>query len=366
MSIAVASSPPLAGTAAGEDAGGSRWLAGGVAAELSDLLAAPVGFIRALMLVVIYAQPGLFYVYVLAALLIPRAGRRLPSWSNLIAGARIGLLYLLVRNLLSANGALLNNGGTVFSQGPAVWLPFAGATLFGVVMVLAGGRPSAQRDPQRDRAVVLASLAALAGLGLVALGVQFAPSLRWEWAVGALAVIGGGALVAGGRRTEAALVPVVLLGVCAAMLVSAGVRLQGGFGSETATPAGANVLAPAYRRAIGNLTLNLTAMPAHTSLLSVSASVGIGNLRIVVPAGARVSAKIHVGRGTFEVATCSTRVGLTPRYGLDRSASFQIAGQNPYCRGGTLRPTLRLRILASVGIGTVELTEPPWTTEVPG
>ena len=365
MSVAVAS-PPLVGAGGREDAGGSRWLVGGVAAELSDLLAAPVGFIRALMAVAILAQPGLIYLYVLTALLIPRGGRRLPGWSNPIAAARVGLLYLLVRNLLSADGALVNNGGTVFSQGPAVWLPFAGATLFGVVMVAASGRPSAQRDPRHDRGVVLASVAVLAGLGVVALGVQFVPSLRWEWAVGVLAMVGGVALAAGGRRTQAALVPVVLLGICAALLLSAGVRLQGGFGDRTVTPGAANVLRPAYRRAIGNLTLNLTALPAHTSLLSVTASVGIGNLSIIAPAGARVSASIHVGRGTFEVATCSTHVGLTPRYGLNQHASFQIAGQNPYCRGGTLHPTLRLRIVASVGIGTVELTEPPGSTGVAG
>ena len=219
-------------------------------------------------------------------------------------------------------------------------------------MVAASGRPSAQRDPRHDRGVVLASVAVLAGLGVVALGVQFVPSLRWEWAVGVLAMVGGVALAAGGRRTQAALVPVVLLGICAALLLSAGVRLQGGFGDRTVTPGAANVLRPAYRRAIGNLTLNLTALPAHTSLLSVTASVGIGNLSIIAPAGARVSASIHVGRGTFEVATCSTHVGLTPRYGLNQHASFQIAGQNPYCRGGTLHPT-HLRIVASVGIGTV-------------
>ena len=52
MSVAVAS-PPLVGAGGREDAGGSRWLVGGVAAELSDLLAAPVGFIRALMAVAI-------------------------------------------------------------------------------------------------------------------------------------------------------------------------------------------------------------------------------------------------------------------------------------------------------------------------
>ena len=365
MSVAVAS-PPLVGAAGREDAGGSRWLAGGVAAELSDLLAAPVGFIRVLMAVAILAQPGLIYLYVLAALAIPRGGRRLPGWSNAIAVARIGLLYLLVRNLLSANGALINNGGTVFSQGPAAWLPFAGASLFGIVMVVAGGRPSAQRDPRRDRRVVLASLVVLAGLGVVTLGVQVLPSLRGEWAVGVLAVLGGIALAAGGRRTQASLVPVVLLGVCAALMLSAGVRLQGGFGNETVTPGGANALAPAYRRAIGNLTLNLTALPARTALLTINASVGIGDLHVIVPAGARVRATIHVGRGSVQVLTCTTKYGIDPRYRLDQNTSVSIAAQQPGCGGALRDPTLRLRITASVGIGVVAVTGPQWSTGAAG
>jgi phage shock protein PspC (stress-responsive transcriptional regulator) len=361
MSVAVAS-PPLVGARGREDAGGSRWLVGGVAAELSDLLAAPVGFIRALMAVAIFAQPGLIYLYVLAALAIPRGGRRLPGWSSPIAAARIGLLYLLVRNLLSANGALVNNGGTVFSQGPATWLPFAGASLFGVVMVAASGRPSAQRDPRRDRGVVLASLVVLAGLGVVALGVQFVPSLRGEWAVGVLAVIGGVALAAGGRRTQASLVPVVLLGVCAVLMLSAGVRLQGGFGNQTVTAGGAKVLRPAYRRAIGNLTLNLAAMPSRTAPVTVSASVGIGDLHIIVPAGASVRATIHVGRGSVQVLTCATKSGVEPRYRLDENTSVSITAQQPGCGGALRDPTLRLQIVASVGIGVVVLTAPPWST----
>ena len=364
MSASIAGSPPLARAAAEGDREATWWLVGGVAAELSDRLAASVGFIRTLLVVAMVLQPELLYAYALAALLVPHADRRVPSWSNLIGLGRFALFYLLIINLFGAGGSLTNNGGTVFGQGPAVWVPFAGATLFGFVALLESGRPGALRDAQRDRTVGLAMVAVLAGLGLVALGVVLVPSVQWQSAVGALAVLGGVGLVAGGRRTRGLLVPVVLLSVLAVLMASAGVRLQGGIGNEASVPLSASELHPAYRRAVGDLRLDLSALPPHASLLTVHASVGIGSLQIILPTGAQATVMVRIGRGAIETGFCSSRFSPQPfgipHYAFDRAATVSSSAQRPACGGALPHPLLRLRILASVGIGTVRISEPPF------
>jgi hypothetical protein len=363
MSVSVPSLP-RATPAVAEEGDGTWWLIGGVGAELSDRLGAPVGFIRLLLLLGMFLLPDSLYLYAFAALLMPHAGRRGPGWSNVIAVARTGLVVGLVWLLAAAGGGLVNNGGTVFAEGPAVWLPLAGATLFGVVVLVVTGRPSALRDARRDRSVALAILTTLAGLGVVAGAIELVPSVRWDSAIGVLAVLGGLGLAAGGRRGQALLVPVGLLAACAVLLASAGVRLQGGIGDRSLQPLAATGSDMTYRRAVGNLELDLSAMRPRAGLVTITASVGIGDLNIVVPNDAQVTGSIHVGRGSLEALTCTTSVfphdWFVPRYGVDDTRVVSIGATQPGCGRALGDPGLRLRILASVGIGTLKLTEPPY------
>ncbi|MGA2469418.1 MAG: LiaF domain-containing protein [Solirubrobacteraceae bacterium] len=353
MSASVAEPLVTAGTV---EPDGTAWIVGGVAAELGDRLEASVGFIRVLLVfALLIGGADVLYGYTLAALVIPRSGRRAPSWSNVIAAARIGLSIALVVALATAGGGI-----DVFDRGPAVWLPIAGATLFGVVLVVASGAACARRDPRRDRAVALAILAALAGLGLVALAIELVPSLRWDWATGALAALAGVGLVTGGPRAKALLVPAGLLAVLAVLLASAGVRLQGGIGDERFAPGNAGALQHSYRRAIGDVTLDLAALRPSATTHTVDVSVGLGNVSIVIPYDAQVTAVVHVGRGTLDAYTCSASRGFPVNltFALDQTRRIWSPAEGQECGLPLHHPALVLRIDASVGIGSLHLSTP--------
>jgi phage shock protein PspC (stress-responsive transcriptional regulator) len=340
----------------------TAWVAGGVVAELADRLAASAGFIRVLLVLAAFFRPQLLYVYLFAVLVVPHGERRTPSWSNLIGLGRCGLLLGLIYDL-SAGGGL--NG--IFGAGTAAWLPLCGATLFGIVAVLASGVAMARRDSGRDRSLGLAILAVAAGVGLVALAVVLLPAVRWDWALGALAAVGGVALALGGRRARPLLIPVSLVAVVAVLFASTGVRLQGGIGDARFAPVNESALRHSYRRGVGELTLDLDGLRPSRTPVTITASVGIGTLRLLVPGDADVTATLGVGRGTFEALTCVTSHspldrGFLPTYVVDETRTISSRARQPGCGYPIRRPRLRLRIHASVGIGTLELALPSWNT----
>ena len=363
MSVLVAEPPrDAAADADALDRGPTAWVAGGVAAELADRLAAPAGFIRVLLVLALFVRPQLLFVYLLGALVVPHGDRRTPSWSNLIGLGRCGLLLGLVYDL-SAGGGL----DGIFGAGAAVWLPLCGATLFGMVAVLASGGAMARRDSGRDRSLGLAILAVAAGVGLVALAVVLLPTVRWDWALGALAAVGGVALALGGRRARPLLIPVALVAVVAVLFASTEVRLQGGIGDSRFAPVSESALRHSYRRAVGELTLDLDGLRPSRSPVTITASVGIGTLRLLVPGDADVTATLGVGRGTFEALTCITSRsprdrGFLPQYVVNGTRTISSGAHQPGCGYPIRHPRLRLRIDASVGIGTLELALPSWNT----
>lgn len=163
-------------------------------------------------------------------------------------------------------------------------------------------------------------------LGVVALGVLLAVT-AWS----------------GGERP---IVPAVILAVLAIALASSGARLQGGVGDVYARPANLASLHGTYRRAIGDMTLDLGALRGSaSSVTSVDASIGIGNLRIVVPAHADGSIEVRVGLGTLNPVEGADRSG----FDLLRVVHVFPVG-NPALRS---RSRLQLRIQATVGRGCV-------------
>ena len=169
----------------------------------------------------------------------------------------------------------------------------------------------------------------------------------------------------GGRRARALLVPVALLAACAVLLASSGVRLQGGIGNRSLQPLAVTSSHPTYRRAIGNLTIDLSAMRPHAGVVTITASLGIGDLNIAVPSGADTTASLHAGRGSLEALTCTRRLTsgtFLPRYVVNQTLAVSSTATQPGCGPALRHPLLRLRIVASVGIGTLTLTEPPWRT----
>lgn len=116
----------------------------------------------------------------------------------------------------------------------------------------------------------------------------------------ALVLLVGLALVAAprgaGRGGLVALGIVLVLAALAATLVDPRL-LRGGVGERTETPREAAGLRD-YRLAVGQLVIDLSELdpPAR-----VEASVGVGELRVVVPRGGSVAVEAEVGAGEVDV-----------------------------------------------------------------
>jgi predicted membrane protein len=91
---------------------------------------------------------------------------------------------------------------------------------------------------------------------------------------------------------------VVLAGVPAAALGDD--LLEGGIGERTDSPAAASELEP-FKVGIGKLTVDLTAPGLELDAATVEASVGIGDLLVIVPEDTDVSVDAHVGVGNADV-----------------------------------------------------------------
>jgi phage shock protein PspC (stress-responsive transcriptional regulator) len=334
---------------AADRSGGRWWLLGGVAAELSERLAVPVAFIRTLLVLASFAQGDVWIAYVVVTLLLPRGGQRRPNATNLIAVARVGIALGLVWGLV---GGDLSPTQGLFDQSPAVWITQCGVCLVGLLALLATGRPASERDVVRDRATVRAGLPVAGLLAGISVGVILLPSVRWERVLEAATVLAGLAILLPGRPGRAAdrIVPAAVLAAVTIFLAGAGARLEGGVGNTQLAPTSPAAIAPSYRRAVGDLTIDLSGLARQPATVVLSASVGIGRLIVDLPTDAQISLVERVGRGELY-----DRRGVHSGVDLRRSA---VIGAIDPRTGRTLgRPRLRLRILLSVGVGHVEIDQ---------
>jgi len=100
-----------------------------------------------------------------------------------------------------------------------------------------------------------------------------------------------------------ALVAIVVVAAATVFSVEAlsGVPLRGGVGDTQWRPTSASQVAPRYRLAIGNMTVDLSHVDFPSGTTTVTASVGIGNLVVDVPAHTTVSVDAHSGLGVVQV-----------------------------------------------------------------
>jgi hypothetical protein len=146
-----------------------------------------------------------------------------------------------------------------------------------------------------------------------------------------------------GRRHGLLIVVGIVLTVILAFASSFDIRLQGGVGQRVERPASLGAAAT-YRLSVGQLTIDLR----QTSLsagATVTASVGIGQLVVQVPAEATIQIHGHAGAGDVRILG-QEESGLD----VDHRLTYSPVGLG---RGSL--PTLSLEL--RVGLGQVQVTQ---------
>ncbi|MDQ6837244.1 MAG: cell wall-active antibiotics response protein [Actinomycetota bacterium] len=83
--------------------------------------------------------------------------------------------------------------------------------------------------------------------------------------------------------------------------VAVDVPIRGGVGDRAYEPKAVSELQSPYRLAAGDLVVDLGAVDLSATTKAVTATIGAGDLQVVVPAGAQVVVDAHVGAGTMTV-----------------------------------------------------------------
>lgn len=149
--------------------------------------------------------------------------------------------------------------------------------------------------------------------GLATLGVMFvmgavltvlSPTNGWLNAphiVGILGAIAGVGLVVGAFvRSGRGLIPLALL-LAAAGFAMTNTHIDGwhGAGDATFRPTTISDVQPVYQRSVGNVTLDLTALP-NTGTVHTSVNLGVGDVTVLVPDDATVTATCEASVGDVE------------------------------------------------------------------
>jgi len=245
------------------------------------------------------------------------------------------------------------HSGTPFAAGPSP-TPFAAGpspTPFAAGPSPTASPPMVPRRPRRRSGGALMALLAI-GLALVTYGSLIWLGGQFDWAgdhptialAGSLAAIGLLLVVLGlaGWRAGFVAFLAVVLAITAFSSTAApdGINLGGPVGDATWTPTsvvpGAN-----YRLGAGDGVLNLGGLPKEgLSEVRIPASVGAGELEVVVPKGLTVQVRGHVGLG--EILLPDDRGG-DGQGGTDISRSVVIGD-------------LPIEVVVDAGVGVGQLT----------
>lgn len=172
--------------------------------------------------------------------------------------------------------------------------------------------PSALPSPHRPRSVLgrITVAAALVVAGVAALLENFGVldlNARQGTAL-LLAVVGGGLLVGAwwGRALwlilpGVVLVPILLMASFADLLWDERFNARTGPREEYVRPTSTAQVDEPFERARGNLTLDLTQLPLSAAPTEVQASVGAGQLEVLVPADTDVEVSAMVAAGAADV-----------------------------------------------------------------
>jgi phage shock protein PspC (stress-responsive transcriptional regulator) len=328
-----------------------RWL-GGVAAGLGEYFDLSPAIYRIAFVALALAGGTGILLYVAAWLVIPDeveedsvAARMLKEHAERPSRA-VGLALLAFVAIFALSYAR-------FWPGPgAFWLALALAAAAlvwwevspqGAARAAGGGEAGAAAAARRRSLLpgALGAVLLLAGL-LALLDATGVWNVDWRIALAALVLLTGGLVVAGaaiGLRVGAVATLGLLLLCALALAVAIRVPVFAGWGDRVAHPASAATVADRYRFGVGHYTVDLGDVTLPAGETSVRATLGIGDLRVVVPreATVRVDARASVGQlSLFGRVDSGTSVHEV----------FTDAGSSP----------LRVLVLdARVGIGQVEV-----------
>ena len=298
---------------------------GGVAGGLGDYLNVDPVLLRAAFAgLMIFGGAGLV-LYVLGWLVIPEDGHEhsiVEAAIRRVAGrtGRLGVVVLVLATIAIVSPWVTDYGGVVYVQAEIFW---ALAIVFvGVVLLLPQGRSrmgepaaSAFAAGRAQPAIQEAAIAAHWGPAVATPPRERSP-LGWYVLAGVLVVLGVLAVV--GNLATVRVVPgqffgagllalgigltigawwgrarlLILLGIAAlpAAAVAAFLTVppEGGLADEAFRPENVAEVQPAYHLLGGRLLLDLTALEAGHDAVTVAASVGIGDLYVMVPRDATV------------------------------------------------------------------------------
>jgi Cell wall-active antibiotics response 4TMS YvqF len=123
-----------------------------------------------------------------------------------------------------------------------------------------------------------------------------------------------------------------------------GVPLRGGVGDTQWHPTTASQVAPRYRLAIGSMRLDLSQVTFSPGTTHITASVGIGNLVVELPARTAASVAAHSGLGNVQVFG-QDNGGYSTSQTMQVSAAAAGAGTRA-----------RIVLDAQTGVGQVQVT----------
>jgi phage shock protein PspC (stress-responsive transcriptional regulator) len=225
---------------------------------------------------------------------------------------------------------------------------FLAGILLVVGLVVRGRRPKERR---RSFLFPLTIGVALLALGLAAILDQFgAISLTVGGGFALVLLVLGAGLVVGAwyGRARWLILPAIFLVPLALIATVITVPLDQGFGDRGFVVTRADQLPANYAIAGGSLRVDLTKLPPGVDPVSITAGIGAGNLRILVPVNAQVHVMGDVGAGTYSVGA----VQHHKRYSID-SVGHSRGGVDmsidETLQGGGGGPSIDLVVHVSVG-----------------